>query len=71
LGRTSLASSRKLHRQSSTDIELQCKSTRQAHALGAALAGISASNPFPPLPAGFRGDQIRLQLSFFYNLPVQ
>jgi len=36
----------------------------------AAVAGISASNPFPPLPAEFRGTQIRLQLSFFYNLPV-
>jgi TonB family protein len=33
----------------------------------AAVAGISASNPFPPLPAEFRGDQIRVQLSFFYN----
>jgi TonB family protein len=35
----------------------------------AAVAGISASNPFPPLPADFRGDQIRLQLAFFYNVP--
>jgi TonB family protein len=35
----------------------------------AAVAGISASNPFPPLPAEFRGDQIRLQLAFFYNVP--
>lgn len=35
----------------------------------AAVAGISASNPFPPLPAEFRGDQIRLQLSFSYNQP--
>jgi TonB family protein len=33
----------------------------------AAVAGISASNPFPPLPAEFKGDQIRLQLSFVYN----
>jgi TonB family protein len=37
----------------------------------AAVAGISASNPFPPLPADFRGEQIRLQLSFFYNVPAQ
>ena len=37
----------------------------------AAVAGVSASNPFPPLPAEFRGEQIRLQLSFFYNLPAQ
>jgi TonB family protein len=37
----------------------------------AAVAGISASNPFPPLPAEFRGAEIRLQLSFFYNLPAQ
>ncbi|MCZ2075140.1 MAG: TonB C-terminal domain-containing protein [Bryobacterales bacterium] len=34
----------------------------------AAVAGISASNPFPPLPAKYRGDQVRLQLSFFYNM---
>lgn len=33
----------------------------------AAVAGISASNPFPPLPAEFRGDRILLQLSFVYN----
>lgn len=35
----------------------------------AAVAGISASNPFPPLPGGFRGDQIRLQFTFSYNVP--
>ncbi len=33
----------------------------------AAVAGISASNPFPPLPTEFRGDRILLQLSFVYN----
>lgn len=33
----------------------------------AAVAGISASNPFPPLPPEFRGDQIRVSLSFVYN----
>jgi TonB family protein len=36
----------------------------------AAVAGISASNPFPPLPPEFKGDTIRLQLSFLYNMPV-
>jgi TonB family protein len=35
----------------------------------AAVAGISASGPFPPLPAAYKGDQIRLQMSFSYNLP--
>lgn len=35
----------------------------------AAVAGVSASNPFPPLPTEFRGDQIRLQLAFSYNMP--
>ena len=35
----------------------------------AAVAGISASNPFPDLPADFKGDQIRLQLAFSYNVP--
>jgi TonB family protein len=34
----------------------------------AAVAGISASNPFPPLPAEFHGEQIRLQFSFLYNI---
>ena len=33
----------------------------------AAVAGISASNPFPPLPAEYKGEQIRLQLVFHYN----
>jgi len=35
----------------------------------AAVAGISASNPFPPLPTAYKGDQIRLQMAFSYNLP--
>lgn len=33
----------------------------------AAVAGISASVPFPPLPKEFKGDQIRLQFAFAYN----
>jgi TonB family protein len=33
----------------------------------AAVAAISASNPFPPLPSDFRGQQIRLQFAFKYN----
>lgn len=33
----------------------------------AAVAGVSASYPFPPLPAGYKGDQIRLQMAFTYN----
>jgi TonB family protein len=37
----------------------------------AAVAGISASNPFPPLPSEFRGDQIRLQFTFSYNMPTK
>jgi TonB family protein len=35
----------------------------------AAVAGISASDPFPPLPGDYKGDQIRLQLTFSYNMP--
>jgi TonB family protein len=35
----------------------------------AAVAGISASYPFPPLPAEFTGAEIRLQLVFSYNMP--
>jgi len=33
----------------------------------AAVAGISASNPFMPLPPEFKGSQIRLQFVFKYN----
>jgi TonB family protein len=35
----------------------------------AAVVGVSASNPFPPLPAQYRGNQVRLQFTFAYNLP--
>lgn len=35
----------------------------------AAVAGISASYPFPPLPTTFKGNEIRLQLAFTYNQP--
>ena len=34
----------------------------------AAQAAIKVSSPLPPLPEGFKGDQIVLQLSFLYNL---
>jgi TonB family protein len=33
----------------------------------AAVAGVSMSNPFPPLPPDYKGDQVRLQLAFTYN----
>ena len=34
----------------------------------AAVAGVSASNPFPPLPTEFKGGEIRVQFVFAYNL---
>ena len=34
----------------------------------AAIAGISASNPFPPLPPEFEGSNVSLQFVFRYNL---
>ncbi len=34
----------------------------------AAVAGVSASNPFPPLPAEYLGQDIRLQFTFLYNM---
>lgn len=34
----------------------------------AAVAGISASNPFPPLPRDFNGKEVRLQFTFLYNI---
>jgi len=35
----------------------------------AAVAGVSGAVPFPPLPAGFKGQDVRLQLVFSYNMP--
>ena len=35
----------------------------------AAVAGVVASRPFPPLPRQFRGLEIRVQLNFTYNAP--
>jgi TonB family protein len=35
----------------------------------AAVAGVSASNPFPPLPSEFPGNEIRVQFGFTYNEP--
>jgi TonB family protein len=34
----------------------------------AAVASLSASVPFPPLPQDFRGKEVRLQFSFKYNV---
>ena len=33
----------------------------------AAYGGITASNPFPPLPSEFRGNYLELRFNFFYN----
>ena len=35
----------------------------------AAVAGISASQFFPPFPTGFKGDRVVLQFNFAYNMP--
>jgi TonB family protein len=37
----------------------------------AAVAGLSMSNPLPPLPADFKGFQVRLAFTFAYNMPSQ
>ncbi len=37
----------------------------------AAVAGLSMSNPLPPLPAGYKGLQVRLAFTFAYNMPTQ
>jgi TonB family protein len=34
----------------------------------AAVAGLSMSNPLPPLPVEYKGDQVRLQMAFSYNV---
>jgi TonB family protein len=37
----------------------------------AAVAGLSMSNPLPPLPADFKGEQVRLAFTFAYNSAAQ
>ncbi|MBV8553714.1 MAG: TonB family protein [Acidobacteriaceae bacterium] len=37
----------------------------------AAAAGLTMSNPLPPLPADFKGSQVRLAFTFAYNMPSQ
>jgi TonB family protein len=37
----------------------------------AAVAGISASVPFPPLPTEYKGELVKLQFNFAYNMPKQ
>jgi TonB family protein len=37
----------------------------------AAVAGVSMSQPFPPLPSEFRGEKIVVQFNFAYNAPKQ
>jgi TonB family protein len=37
----------------------------------AAVTGVSMSQPFPPLPAEFKGNEIRVQFNFAYNAPKQ
>jgi TonB family protein len=37
----------------------------------AAVAGLSMSNPLPPLPTDYKGMQVRLAFSFAYNMPSQ
>lgn len=36
----------------------------------AAVSSIRASNPFPPLPPGFKGPYIELRIDYYYNLPL-
>lgn len=37
----------------------------------AAISSVSASQPFPPLPTAFKGNEIRVQFNFEYNKPKQ
>jgi TonB C terminal len=36
----------------------------------AAVSSIRASNPFPPLPAPFKGPYIELRFTYYYNMPI-
>ena len=37
----------------------------------AAVAGLSMSNPLPPLPSDYKGMQVRLAFTFAYNMPAK
>ncbi len=37
----------------------------------AAVAGLSMSNPLPPLPSDYKGFQVRLAFTFAYNMPAK
>ncbi len=37
----------------------------------AAVAGLSMSNPLPPLPTDYKGFQVRLAFTFAYNMPAK
>lgn len=50
-----------------TNVQITVPSGTEALDL-AAVAGISATNPFPPLPAEYNGLPIRLQFVFLYNM---
>jgi TonB family protein len=50
-----------------TNVQITVPSGTEALDL-AAIAGISATNPFPPLPAEYNGLPIRLQFVFLYNM---
>jgi hypothetical protein len=34
------------------------------------VSSIQAPNPFPPLPAQFKGPYIELRFTYYYNLPI-
>jgi len=36
----------------------------------AAISSIRASNPFPTLPAQFKGPYIELRFTYYYNMPI-
>ena len=49
--------------------KLVISSSSNSHTLDrAAVAGVSASLPFPPLPVDYSGDEVRLQFVFQYNM---
>jgi TonB family protein len=50
-----------------TNVQITVPSGTEALDL-AAIAGISATNPFPPLPPEYNGLPIRLQFVFLYNM---
>ncbi|HME07789.1 MAG TPA: TonB family protein [Bryobacteraceae bacterium] len=69
LGRRGVATLQFIVDRNGQVVKLVIASTSGAYELDrAAVAGVSASQPLPPFPPSFQGNEVRLQFSFKYNM---